>query len=558
MPMIESVCSQYRLRRSALIIFVICQIILLSAVKLKADTGTEPTSRFRVKYRSIDRIYLDGGKAQGLYEGTILTLDGADSNAVQFEVVYASDNSASCQMISGNADVKQGDWLTVLRWGTAPEVKAQDSVVTDAAAATINAERQAEAKGSTANTGNRTSGSLSLQWYSWQDHTGTNLDFGQTTGRFSLRAQELWGRPLYLRVRSRGQYDQRNRAYSTGAPDNQLVNRLYELSLRYGSDDSPVQLQVGRLLPRQLSRVGYIDGAALDIRQGSGWHSGVMAGAKPRWQFQEEEMSIEKYGLYTGYEHGSFRETYFEEYLAFVGEYHGSYINREFFNIRGRLQSNKGWALSHQIDLDLNRGWRFDKTNSRINLSNVYLSARYRLSSRVTVGGTYDSRQNYWTYEQQTTADSLFDSELRKGFRGNVNLHLPFYFNLNTQLGYRDNGGGNAGTVSYSSYLSKSNIITRQSRLSFRYSGFNGPVNDGYSYALRASQDLSRGVSLGGGYGTYAYKTQSLSQERISRWWESELRLALPYSFFANGHYQRSYGDDLDGHTIQLELGKRF
>jgi DNA-binding transcriptional ArsR family regulator len=48
---------------------------------------------------------------------------------------------------------------------------------------------------------------------------------------------------LALRVRSRGQYDQRNRDYTTGAPDNEFVNRLYELSLRYGTEESAAELE---------------------------------------------------------------------------------------------------------------------------------------------------------------------------------------------------------------------------------------------------------------------------------------------------------------------------
>jgi hypothetical protein len=359
-----------------------------------------------------------------------------------------------------------------------------------------------------------------------------------------------------LRLRSRGQYDQRNRNYATGAPDDEFVNRLYEASLRYGNDETRVEFQLGRLLPRQLTRVGYIDGASVDIRPATGWHLGVLAGAKPRWQFRDDQMSLQKYGAYAGYEIGSFRETLFEQYAAFAGEYHGSEISREFLHVKGRLQSHRGWSISHQLDIDLNRGWRLAKADSRIKLSNLYINARYLLSKRVTVSGSYDSRQNYWIYEQQTTADSLFDDELRRGVRGNLSLHLPYQLNLNSQVGYRDNAADVDGTVSYSVYLSKSNVITRRSMISARYSGFDGPFSKGHSYTFRASQSLGNSTTFGGGYGSYSYTTQSIGLERLSHWWEADVRLNLPHALFAHGRYQNSYGEDLDGHAIQL--GVRF
>ncbi len=540
------------------VLLILVFILIAACGIINAETQTE---RFRVRYRSSDRIYVEGGKSQGLVEGTLLTVSGPDSARVRLKVVYASDRSASCIVISGAEKIERGDWLQVVEWGKSPEVAPVEA---DSETVTVNEpahspEIAAEpARSTRSGLTARTSGSVSLQWYSWQDNTAADLDFDQSTLRLHFRAEDIGGRPWAVRIRSRGQYDQRNRDYGTGAPDNEFVNRLYEASLKYGADESNLEFQLGRILPRRLSRVGYVDGATVDFRMAEAWHVGVLAGAKPRWQFRDEQMTFQKYGTYLGFERGSYSTTFLEQYFAFAGEYRGSEISREFFHLRGRVQSGAGWSISHQMDVDLNRGWRLDKADSRVEITNLYLSARHKLSRVLSVTATYDSRQNYWTYEQQSTADSLFDDELRRGVRGSVHLRLPYQLNLHTQIGYRDNSGGGAGTVSHSTYLSKSNLLTPRSMLSVRFSGFNGPVNDGYSYAIRVNQDIRRTIILAAGYGAYSYTAQSIDQERISRWWEGSIRVDLPYALFAHGRYQHSYGDDLDGNTLQVELGKRF
>jgi len=315
---------------------------------------------------------------------------------------------------------------------------------------------------------------------------------------------------------------------------------------------------MGRLLPGRLTRVGYIDGVALDMLAAPRWHAGLLAGAKPRWQYQEQATSIQKFGSYLGYEYEEDNGLRLEQYIALAGEYHSGTISRELLHLYGNLRRGGDWSVYHQIDLDINRGWRMEKAGSRLALSSVYLNARYRVSRRASLGVSYDSRQNYWTYEQQTMTDSLFDDELRRGLRTRFNLRLPAHIVLNTELGYRKGTGDLSGTKSYSIYVSKSYFFVRGLNLSARYSAFDGPNNLGDTYTFRLNHQVSNAVMLGLAYGSYGYEMNSPSQKRRNNWWESELRIELPLRTFMYGRYQHQSGDDLKGQTLHLELGKRF
>ncbi|MCB0295568.1 MAG: hypothetical protein KDG51_10115, partial [Calditrichaeota bacterium] len=82
-------------------------------------------------------------------------------------------------------------------------------------------------------------------------------------------------------------------------------------------------------------------------------------------------------------------------------------------------------------------------------LSNLFISGRYQVSQPLTLGLTFDNRQNYWTYEIQSLADSLFDDALRTGLRANLSLRLPGNTNLFANGGFRKRESDKEATYSY-------------------------------------------------------------------------------------------------------------
>lgn len=532
-------------------------VLILIGLISACAWGASESAAFTVKYRSIDRVYLDAGKEQGLYPGTVLGLYAADSLIAKLEVVYASGSSASCQILLGDQHLDRDVVLEVVSWGSDPTAAANQSESADSISnKSVNIATEPKRREEDHVSG-QLDGSVSLQWYNWQDRTGAGLDFSQATMRLNLRARQINGGDWSLRVRSRGQYDQRSRDYSTGAPSDEFVNRIYEASATYGNEDSRWQVQFGRILPRRLTRVGYLDGATADLRLGDSWHTGILAGAKPRWQFQEKQMSLQKYGSYLGFEIDR-DQLRAEQYLALVGEYHGGTISRELLHLHGNLRQGSKWGLYHQLEFDINRGWRQEKSGRSVALSSIYLNARHRFSRRVALSVSYDSRQNYWTYEQQTVADSLFDDELRRGLRTRLSLRLPARIVLNSELGYRKGSDESEATKSYSLYLSKSSLVLRGLNLSARLSAFTGPNSSGNTYTLRLNHQLNNRVMLGAGYGAYMYKTNLQAVQRRNDWWEGEVRIELPLRTFVYGRYQAQSGDDIVGNTLDLEIGKRF
>jgi len=267
---------------------------------------------------------------------------------------------------------------------------------------------------------------------------------------------------------------------------------------------------------------------------------------------------LQKYGGYVGYENRRQGSVQFDQYVAFAGEYHGGDISRELLNLQGTLKAGTSFWFNNQFEVDINRSWRKEKSGKSLDLSSVYLNARWRVSKQVSLGSSYDTRRNYWTYIQQSIADSLFDDQLRRGARADLNLSLPHQLILNSQIGYRKAADEADPTISLVFYASKSGVPTSQTRLSVRYSKFNGPNNDGYSYSVRLAQRFGEKLTLEAANGLYRYDLALNNDSRSNRWWEGVFRLEAVRNWYADLLYQRNSGDDTHGYTLRAEIGRRF
>jgi hypothetical protein len=134
---------------------------------------------FHVKYISAENIYLDSGSSDSLMVGDQLLVIRNGKSVAKLEIVYLADNSASCKILSQEEDVQVGDRVKMFKAVDRPEVIAAEA-----------AKKQREfAQRSIVEKSipwAKPSGSISLQWYAWQDDNITSLDFNQPSARMNL------------------------------------------------------------------------------------------------------------------------------------------------------------------------------------------------------------------------------------------------------------------------------------------------------------------------------------------------------------------------------------
>lgn len=400
-------------------------------------------------------------------------------------------------------------------------------------------------------------GSLSVSWYRFDDTSSSALDFDRPSARLNLKATGLFGGKVNARLRVRSRYDDRARVVGD-VPETEWRNRVYEVNLSYDNPDSPLAFQVGRIIPRDLASVGYIDGVMLTHRPGPSWQWGVLAGTRPDWRTSDFQTTLQKYGAFVGFERGDRAVNRVEVRFAAVGEYHDSTVSREFLCVRSSYHRERRLDLYGAAELDLNRDWREAKSGDSASLSALFLRARYRASEDVSIGLGYDTRKNYYTYEIRSLADSLFIDAARHGARANVDARLLGDVRLHADVGVRGVGSEDDPTYFYSAQLTRRDFLASRVRATLRVFGFSSPYALGTNPSLRISRSFRGGHSASVGYGAYSYSLDSSETSRLNQWVRVSGTAQLTGRFYLSAEYRHDWGDDSEGDRVFGELGYRF
>jgi len=524
-----------------------CLLILLAASHAMAET-------FVVTYRSLELIYIDGGRDDGLAVGDRGEVRRDNQVIAELDVAHIAAHSASLHIITQTGDIAVGDTVSVT-------VSMARQEKTDTASTTPNGffdsprwnpkslERDASKP--------VLDGSVGLRVSHWDDQSTSNLDFTQTNATLRLKVSNLWDGKLALDFRTRGRHNLRQRSYSSSVPESDWDNNIYEFSVLYGAADDPFHMQLGRIAPRRVSGIGRFDGALIE-QSLTRLTIGAFAGAEPSWQYQTRDNALHKLGGYANYSAGSRRTSRIELTLAAIAEYHASTVSREFLYTQGRFNLGSRLNISHTAEFDINRSWRKTTAGETISLSSLYLYARYQITNGLAASVNFDNRKTPWTYDTRDMADSLFDDNLRQGLRGRLDINLPLRVVAQVGAGVRDRGNNLKPTHTYTAGLRQSGVILRGLSLRANVSNFEGEDERGHNTSFNISQSFPHQVSVGLGYSTYYYALGSEALVRDNRHTDLSLRFPIKRRMRFDTSIQLNTGDDTQGHRFDTGLSYQF
>ncbi len=526
------------------------RIIVFTILLIPIFLYSQNTLQFRVKYISAQNIYLDGGKAAGLAAGdTLIIMRGAQPIAT-VKVVYAAENSASCQVLRSTATIQQGDRALLLK-KSKKQTKKQVHRVRKRTVPRRKSRTERK-------NGVDFSGSVSLQWYHIKDLSSTSYNFDQPGVRLNLKIRNLFNGNYRFRIKTRSRYNKRARQFSTLVPRREWRNRIYELSFAFDDEKAAFNYRFGRIISNSFSGIGYIDGFLLQHNYTPQLRLGVFAGTQPEWHYSRFQTSLQKYGAYLNFIRGDYRHSRFESTIAAAGEYHGSVVSREFIYFQNSFRTRNGLSIYQNAEIDLNRDWRKEKTQQDVALTNLYVNASYKFSRWVTVGLSYNNRKNYYTYEIRTVADSLFDDAMRYGLRGNLYLRLPNNYHVYSNFGLRKRETDTQYTYSFAGGVNKSNLSSLRLFLGIRATGFSNYYSEGYNFSMRMGKYFRGGHNAYLSYGAYTYSLNAGGTRRFNNWIRLNSMIQLFGRFFLTEYYEYSWGSDYPGQRIYGELGYRF
>jgi hypothetical protein len=542
-------------RRLWLWVSLLLAVVVYSASCAHAETLERA---FKVTFVSPELVYLNGGRADGLAVGAQGRLVRHGAAVGEIELLHLAEHSAACQIKNPVQDAQVGDSAFFAIAPVGPPSPGDSSRPEGTATATPEAPTKVVSR-PVPSTPPRVSGSLWTQGELWDDRSLNNLNSSQLRGSLDLRIDDLLAPNASFQLRTTGRHDRRDLGVNLD-PYNDWSSQITELSFSYAPAGQPLAFSVGRILPAQLFISQRIDGVEFESRLSEHVRTGAFGGSNSRWQYDDLRAPLQTYGVFAGYRNAPSRALYIDFTLAAIGEFHGKTSSREALLTQGRIGHSSLWSLSQSAEIEVNTGWRRnDAGGSLFSVSSAYASGQYRFAPWFNASLTYDTRQNYRTYETREIVDSIFDDRVRQGVRGQVNLTFHGGFSASGGMGYRHRSGDPDATYSYTAAVRQSGLFTSRTSLSVDGSRFTGAGSDGQNLSVTLGQSLRVRDWISAGYGLYNYSLASDSRSRhTNQRWTVSSRFELRRSLYLSGTFEIDHGDDREGRRWELGLGRTF
>ncbi len=344
--------------------------------------------------------------------------------------------------------------------------------------------------------------------------------------------------------------------------------KIYNLSVNYEISKN-ARVYAGRKINPKLSNMGAVDGIQFELKTHA-FTTGLLAGSRPDYSDYGFNTSLFQYGAYINHEQ-TYGKGIVQSTLAFVEQKNSGITDRRFAYLQHSNTLIKNLSFFGSTEFDL---YRYDikidssqavsdtttKTNSAPKLSNIYLSLRYRFSSKISTSLSYSSRKNIIYYETyKSFIDQLLETETQQGYMLQVNYRPLKKLSVGANGGYRFRKSDPKASKNLYAYATYSQIpfIDVSATLSatiLATSYLNGNI-----FGLSLSRDLIRG-KLSGGF-TYRfidYKYANSGYNQMQHTGEVSLNWKILKKLSCAFYYEGTYDNRYLLNRIYLQLTKSF
>lgn len=511
----------------------------------------------RVRQVMGNAVYLDAGRAAGLFPGQRARVVRDGEVIAELEVEYVSTGSAACRRLDTGTAVVAGDLVVPDRLEPPPAASGAAAGETGPPAAAGGRRSERRSTAPTRQPWADLSGSVALRFQGFQDGTDAGRDISQTWGVVRLNMRQIGGAPLSARVRLRAGEETVSRP--DRPTERERNDRFYELSVAFAPLHGAYSWQIGRLTAGPEVGFDYLDGMLGEVRLAPHLGVGGFVGNRADVEELAYDGSGQAYGAFVHHSTESTDGTFYSDsFISLIGEYREGETNREFVSLYGRHGSGSRWSLYERAEVDLNRDWRQEAGEASYQLSNLLLGGTYRLSRAVRMGLTYDERRRYRTLDDRETPEELFDDALREGLRLSLYLGSGRGVRANLSAGLRRREGSPEQNRTYNGSVYYGNVFGWNLLLGADFASFSGETSEGYRAGVRVHKYFAKGFDLELNVGRSTTTLVRLDEDRLSEWVRLSGTAQLGRHYFLIGEYETTTGDELAGERLFLQLGYRF
>lgn len=191
---------------------------------------------------------------------------------------------------------------------------------------------------------------------------------------------------------------------------------VYNLAVSY-APDSNTTITLGRKINSSASSIGAIDGLQMERRHGL-FFAGAIVGFRPDIYTYGLNLDLLEYGGYLGTQMTSSKVNS-RSTVGLLQQTNNGMIDRRYAYLQHSTTYNGNLNIFSSGELDL-----YGTVGSGVRLTNFFISSRYRVSRKVDVFASYDSRRRVVFYEtfRNDVEVLLDDDDARQGARVRLNV----------------------------------------------------------------------------------------------------------------------------------------
>ncbi len=530
---------------------------------------------FRVKYVAEGVAYLEGGRAQGLAEGTKLEIQDKDLPARQGDSANAADprivaelvvsavaeTSAVTDIHEPKRAVKVGD-LAYLSSGDAEALVQQralsatrqyPAVISFTEGDTLDEEARDEVPRPPLPSVNRARGRIGFDSIETISHGATNITSTDVGVVFRGDITRIGGTYWNLSGYWRGRISKESVANQQTLQN--LINRTYHLNMTYDNPNSTLVAGFGRLYLPWAPSLDTIDGGYFGKRISKGAVLGVFGGSTPdpsSWDYSPNRVMS---GAFVNFEGGEYDGFHYSSTSGAGISMVNWAIDRPFVFFEDSLSFKRTIAVYESAQLDSPRGNSVALAPGP-GLGRNFFTLRVNPHSRVELDFNYNYFRDVPTFDPNLIGTSLLDKYLFQGFSVGGRVEVWKQVWLSTNLGHSNGTGDAKGSLNEMYGVTFGRLPFVHLRADAHYAQFNSSFGSGSYESFSLSRQLSDRLRLEVLAGQQNFAS-TLTTATRGRFVTGTVETTLGPHYYLQGNFTTNRGG-MSYDQLMFSIGYRF
>jgi hypothetical protein len=332
--------------------------------------------------------------------------------------------------------------------------------------------------------------------------------------------------------------------------------KIYSLSLNYKFSKS-LSVSAGRKINPRMANAGAIDGLQVEYTSGN-FFAGAVAGSRPDYADYSVNLNLFEYGGYFGQSSNS-KNGYIQTSLAFLEQQNKFKTDRRFAYFQHSNSAIKNLNIFSSFELDLYK-LENGQPKSTVSLTGLFLSLRYRFSSRMSLLGSYDNRKNVIYYETfRNYADEIFQTSSRQGIRLSINYRPWNFLNVGINGGTRFGKNDPRPTNTINGVLNWTTIPAIKASLSLSANLMQTSYLDGKIFGAQLTKDFLEGkFQTMFNYRYVDFNYISSISKLIQHIGEIDFSYQVNKNLFLSVNMETTFQDNKNFNRLYLNVRKKF